>query len=100
MTDVVPTRFLRVSVDGREQSRDLLRASGPAVPEGASRAERRAIVWTRRIAVVLPAGSHTVVITLLPRWVRALSPAMVAVAAALFLAVLGAGLQAWLPSRR
>jgi len=96
VTDVVPTRFLRVSVDGRDLPRRELRCSGPPIAESAWIGDRRSTAWARRLSVVLPAGPHRIVITLLPWWVRTLSPAVAAIAAVFFLAELAL---AW-PVRR
>ena len=88
VTDIVPTRFVTVAVDGRPLPASALYVSGAPTPDGVSREARRSAERVRRIALCLPAGAHRVEFTLLPPWVRLFSPAIVA--------VLAAGLAAWL----
>jgi hypothetical protein len=92
VTDVVPTRFAAVRVDGRALPRGDLRASGFPAPSSAPREEQREADRARRLAVVLPVGTHRIAITLVPFWVRLVSPALVALAAAAVVAQLAAAL--------
>jgi hypothetical protein len=92
VTDVVPTRFADVRVDGRALPRGDLRASGFPAPLTAPREEQREADRARRLAVVLPAGTHRVTIRLVPFWVRLVSPALVAIAATAVVAQLAAAL--------
>jgi hypothetical protein len=88
VTDVVPTRFSRVSVDGRALPQSELRSSGPAAPQDASGDELRKVARTRRLAFALPAGQHRVQITLLPAWTRTYPLGIVAVSLTALLAQL------------